>query len=90
MFRNKAAVVSMVVLSVITIMAILAPLLSPWAYDEPNWEYDFPGAPHAGHKHWFGTDGNGRDLFVHTLYGARISLMVGILATGISLLIGVT
>ena len=40
--------------------------------------------------HWFGTDGNGRDLFVRTLVGARVSLMVSILATAVSLVIGVT
>ena len=90
LMRNKAAVASMVLLAVITLLAVVAPLLSPWAYDEPNWEYDFPGPPNAAYKHWFGTDGNGRDLFVRTFYGARVSLMVGILATSVSLVIGVT
>jgi len=90
LMHNKAAVVSMVLLGIIVILAILAPYLSPWAYDEPDWGYDFPGAPNGELKHWFGTDGNGRDLMVRTLFGARISLMVGILATTVSLLIGVT
>ena len=90
LMHNKAAVVSMFLLSIIVILAILAPHLSPWAYDDPDWGYDFPGPPNLELKHWFGTDGNGRDLFVRTLFGARISLMVGILATTVSLLIGVT
>ncbi len=90
LFHNKAAVVSMVLLGIIVILAIFAPYLSPWAFDDPDWGYDFPGPPNMEMKHWFGTDGNGRDLFVRTLYGARISLMVGILATTVSLLIGVT
>jgi oligopeptide transport system permease protein len=90
LFHNKAAVVSMVILSVIVILAVLAPSLSPWPFDDPDWEYDFPGPPNVELKHWFGTDGNGRDLFVRTLYGARISLLVGIIATSVSLLIGVT
>ncbi len=90
LFHNKAAVASMIILGIIIILAILAPYLSPWPYDEPDWGYDFPGAPTIEGQHWFGTDGNGRDLFVRTLYGARISLMVGILATSVSLLIGVT
>ena len=90
LFKNKAAVSSMIILAVITSMAILAPALSVWTYDDPNWGYDFPGPPSLEHKHWFGTDGNGRDMFVRTLYGARISLMVGILATMVSLIIGVT
>ncbi len=90
LFHNKAAVVSMVLLGIIVILAIIAPYLSPYAFDDPDWGYDFPGPPNMEMKHWFGTDGNGRDLFVRTLYGARISLMVGILATTVSLLIGVT
>lgn len=90
LMHNKAAVVSMVLLSIIVMLAIFAPYLSPWAFDEPDWGYDFPGPPNASMHHWFGTDGNGRDLFVRTLFGARISLLVGLLATTVSLLIGVT
>ncbi len=90
LFHNKAAVTSMVLLGVIVILAVLAPYLSPWPFDDPDWGYDFPGPPNAELKHWFGTDGNGRDLFVRTLYGARISLLVGIIATSVSLLIGVS
>ena len=89
LLRNRAAVVSMIVLGIIAVMAILAPWLSPHPYDEIYWDrIQMP--PDFANAHWFGTDGNGRDMFVRTLYGARVSLMVGILATGVSLLIGVS
>jgi oligopeptide transport system permease protein len=89
LFRNKAAVVSMVLLAIIATLAVLAPWLSPHPYDAVYWDR-IAAPPDFANAHWFGTDGNGRDLFVRTLYGARVSLMVGILATGVSLLIGVT
>jgi oligopeptide transport system permease protein len=89
LFRNKAAVVSMVVLAIIAVMAILAPWLSSHPYDELYWDR-IQSPPDFAEGFWFGTDGNGRDLFVRTLYGARVSLMVGILATTVSLVIGVT
>ncbi len=89
LLRNRAAVASMIVLGVIAVMAVFAPWLSPHPYDEIYWDrIQMP--PDLANAHWFGTDGNGRDLFVRTLYGARVSLMVGILATGVSLLIGVS
>ena len=88
LFRNKAAVVSIVVLSIITFTAIAAPLLSPHPLDEIYWDR-IQASPDFANAHWFGTDGNGRDLFVRTLHGGRVSLMVGILATGVSLIIGV-
>lgn len=89
LMKNKAAVVSMAVLAAIALLAIFAPLISPHAYDEIYWDR-IQAPPDFAARHWFGTDGNGRDLFVRTLYGARVSLMVGVLATGVSLLIGVS
>jgi oligopeptide transport system permease protein len=86
--RNKAALVSMVLLAVIVLMAVLAPLLSPHPYDEVYWDR-IAAPPDLENAHWFGTDGNGRDLFVRTLYGARVSLAVGVAATLVSLVIGV-
>ena len=86
--RNKAALVSMVLLAVIVLMAVLAPLLSPHPYDEVYWDR-IAAPPDFENAHWFGTDGNGRDLFVRTLYGARVSLAVGVAATLVSLVIGV-
>ncbi|MGQ0741262.1 MAG: ABC transporter permease subunit [Alphaproteobacteria bacterium] len=98
LIRNKAAVVSMVLLGVITLMAVFAPFLSPYAYDyqdyavvscAPEWWHDPTVVCHAGGSHWFGTDSLGRDLFVRTLYGARVSLAVGLTASLVSLFIGV-
>lgn len=88
LLRNRAAVVSMALLGVIALLAVFAPLASPHAYDEVFWDA-FGIAPDFERGFWFGTDGNGRDLFVRTMYGARVSLMVGIVATFVSLLIGV-
>ncbi len=96
LFHNRAALTSMIVLGLIAVLALLAPLLSPFRYDEVN--YDIiacaPGwwpAPAActAPGHLFGTDAVGRDLFVRVLFGARISLAVGLVATFVSLVIGV-
>jgi oligopeptide transport system permease protein len=87
----------MVLLGLITLLAIFAPIFSPYAFSDqdysviscaPSW---WPGEAgcRAGGAHWFGTDAVGRDLFVRTLYGARISLAVGVVATLVSLAIGV-
>ncbi len=85
---NRAAVVSMILLGIIVLLAVLAPWLSPFPYDEVYW--DFVGAPpDLASGHIFGTDQNGRDLFVRTLYGGRVSLTVGVVATLVSLVIGV-
>ena len=88
LFRNKAAVVSMVLLGLILFGAVFAPWLSVHPFDEVYWDrIGMP--PDYANQHWFGTDNNGRDLFVRVLYGARVSLAVGFAATLVSLLIGV-
>jgi oligopeptide transport system permease protein len=97
--KNRAAVVSMFILGIIALMAIFAPLLSPYPYYQvnydlvscsPDWWPDKMVLCNAGGQHWFGTDALGRDLFVRVLYGARVSLSVGLAATFVSLVIGVT
>jgi oligopeptide transport system permease protein len=98
LLRNRAAIVSMVLLAVIAMMAILAPLLSQYPYEAtdygtiscaPDWWPGTDALCRAGGTHWFGTDSIGRDLFVRVLYGARVSLAVGLVATLVSLVIGV-
>lgn len=90
LFANRAAVTSMIILGIILLLAIFADFLSPWAYDDIDWDLpDFQIAPTLVGFHIFGTDGNGQDLFVRTLYGARVSLAVGVIATSVALTIGV-
>jgi len=98
LLKNRAAVASMIILAVIALLAVFAPWLSPYAYDtqdysviscSPAWWPDPNVMCNAGGAHWFGTDSIGRDIFVRTLYGARVSLAVGFVATFVSLLIGI-
>jgi len=96
LLKNRAAVTSMAILALVTVLALMAPLLSPYAYNAVN--YDIiacaPGwwpieAACRAPGHLFGTDAVGRDLFVRVLFGARVSLAVGLVATLVSLVIGV-
>lgn len=89
LLRNRAALVSLILLAIVALMALFAPWLSPHPFDEIYWD-KVSMAPTLKDQHWFGTDANGRDLFIRTLYGARISLLVGFAATSVSLVIGVT
>jgi oligopeptide transport system permease protein len=89
LIRNRAAMGGLIVLTVVALLAAFGPLLSPHKYDDVFWDVPFSAPPDFANHFYFGTDANGRDLFVRTLYGARISLMVGILASMVSLIIGV-
>src|SRR5580698_5037494 len=98
LMKNRAAVVSLIVLGLIALLAIFAPFFSAYSYDfidynvvscSPDWWPDKMVLCNAGGAHWFGTDALGRDLFVRVLYGARVSLAVGLASTLVSLVIGV-
>lgn len=83
--RNKLAIVGITILGFIAIMAIFAPILSQYDYAEQTGVYN--AAPSA--EFWFGTDNLGRDVFVRSWVGARISLLIGISAAIINLVVGV-
>jgi oligopeptide transport system permease protein len=87
--RNRAAMMSIVVLAVITLASILVPAFWPHSIEDANWEQILTG-PTMENWHWFGTDANGRDLFVRVFYGGRVSLTIGLLTTLVALSIGVT
>lgn len=85
-FRNKAAVLGLIILCVIVFFIIFANVLIP---SDLVTKYDTTAklaAPSA--THWFGTDNLGRDVFARVVYGARITVGIGVGATLISLAIG--
>ena len=86
--RNHAAVVAAVILLVLSALAIFAPWIP--GLQDPTAQNLALGATAPSSAHWFGTDELGRDTFVRTIYGGRISLLVGLIGTLVSLLIGVT
>jgi oligopeptide transport system permease protein len=86
--RNRAAVVSAWIIGAFAVIVIVGPWLSRYEYDFTDFA-NSTSAPSWANGHYFGTDTLGRDLFVRTLYGGRISLLVGIVATAVSLVIGV-
>lgn len=84
--KNKMALLGLIIIVCLIVVAIFGPVFSSHTYDEqnlmmtnssPSWE------------HWFGTDNLGRDIFIRVLYGARISLAIGIVASLLNLFIGV-
>jgi oligopeptide transport system permease protein len=87
LFRNRAAVASMVMLGLLLIAALIGPLLTPFAYDEIN-KNDVWLPPLTG-GHLLGSDALGRDLLARLLMGLRVSLAIGAVATSVSLVIGV-
>jgi oligopeptide transport system permease protein len=87
--RNRAAVVSVCIMLVLVLLVIIGPWVSSWEPDFTDWDHT-SSPPSMETGHWFGTDAVGRDLLVRTLEGGRISLLVGIVATLVSLVIGVS
>jgi len=87
--RNRAAMVAAGLLLLITLSCIAGPWLSPHDYAATDWDR-IAAPPALERAHLFGTDTLGRDLLVRTLHGGRISLLVGLVATLVSLLIGIS
>jgi oligopeptide transport system permease protein len=86
---NRLAVVAGGVLLLLGLVALSAPALSRYAYDALDWR-SLAVPPFTAASHWLGTDRLGRDLFVRTFYGIRVSLLISLAATLISIAIGVT
>jgi glutathione transport system permease protein len=83
--RNRAAMTGAVVLIVLTGVALAAPLIAPYGPAEQDYDHVLEGFSIA---HPFGTDNFGRDIYSRVLYGARISLSVGVLGVGFGLAMG--
>ena len=85
--RNRRAMFGLGFLAVMVLLAVFVPLLSPYTYDEMDFA-QINALPSAAH--WLGTDKFGRDILVRLMYGARISLSVGVAAAMLNMVIGVT
>ena len=87
LIQNRAAMVGGITILVLVILAVFAPWIAPYSYSYQNLDI---GASPPSAEHLLGTDVLGRDLLSRLLYGARISLLVGFVATGVALVIGVS
>jgi peptide/nickel transport system permease protein len=86
LLRRKGAIFGLVIITLFLILAIFAPLLTPYDPIAQSWT-SVRKPPSAAH--WFGTDDVGRDILVRVIFGARASLMAGVISIGIALTIGV-
>ena len=85
--RNRMAVAGGITLLLFIILAILTPWIAPYSYEAQDLDL---GASAPSAAHWLGTDVFGRDVLTQIMYGGRVSLAVGFIATAVALLIGVT
>jgi peptide/nickel transport system permease protein/oligopeptide transport system permease protein len=84
--RNKPAVISTFFIGVLVALVLVWPLLTSYSWNAiSDAQFQPPDA-----KHWFGTDVHGRDLLTRVMYGARVSLLVGVVGAGVAFVIGVT
>jgi peptide/nickel transport system permease protein len=86
LWSNRKARIGLVILGIILVTAVLAPLLAPHSPSATN----FPPYKNPNGTNWFGTTGNGQDVFSQMVYGARVSLLVGLVAGFGATLVAVT
>lgn len=87
---NRAAMASAVLLLVMAAVCFIGPLFVPWSYEEIDWDILEASPPNFELGHYLGTDSLGRDLLARILQGGQVSFQVGILATAVALVIGVS
>ncbi len=87
LIQNRAAMIGGITVIILIVLAVFAPWIAPYSYSYQNLDL---GASPPSAEHLLGTDVLGRDLLSRLLYGARISLLVGFVATGVALVIGVS
>jgi ABC-type dipeptide/oligopeptide/nickel transport system permease subunit len=95
--RHRSARVGVIVLGILTLAAIFAPLIAPYDPTTPLRDVKrrsppcihILGCPEDQSQHIFGTDGNQRDLFSRVVYGARLSLTIGVATVTFAIVIGV-
>jgi oligopeptide transport system permease protein len=85
---NRGSVLALCAVGCIVFLAIGGPFLNPNRVDALDWSH-VAMSPGLNGGHWFGTDRLGRDLFVRTLQGTGVSLLIGLFATAVTLLIGI-
>lgn len=90
--RNRAAMVSVVVLVLVALFAFFGSYLSPWDNETIDWNVlgnvKEAGAPSLSNGHYFGFDDSGRDLYNRVVQGTQISLMVGVVGAAIAVIVG--
>lgn len=86
LLKNKMATAGLIYLVILGLIAIFAPWIAPFSYEETDL---MKGAVPPDAINWLGTDDLGRDMLTRIMFGARVSLMVGLLSTFVSVTIGV-
>ncbi len=84
--RNSPAVISLCFLTGLILLVLLWPVVAAYSWETISDAQFHPPSS----KHWFGTDIHGRDLLTRVMFGARVSLLVGVVGAGVALVIGVT
>ena len=84
--KNRLALVGLGLLVILIVTSLLTPLIAPYGYEAQNLDM---GATAPSLQHWLGTDIFGRDMLTRIMYGGRVSLMVGFIATAVALVIGI-